>query len=85
MLKDQRFLFVFCKTMLNVMKTILNVEMFQMDDYIPVIGRNDLEQNRHKDKIIDLQRRNQISRANYWQQKEEDNYNRVQSVQDNKT
>ena len=85
MLKDQRFLFVFCKTMLNMMKTILNVEMFQMDDYIPVIGRNDLEQNRHKDKIIDLQRRNQISRANYWQQKEEDNYNRVQSVQDNKT
>ena len=85
MLKDQRFLFVFCKTMLNMMKTILNVEMFQMDDYIPVIGRNDLEQNRHKDKIIDLQRRNQISRANYWQQKEEDNYNRAQSVQDNKT
>ena len=46
-----------------------------------MIGRKDFDLNRHKDRILELERRSREVRASAWAQREDDRYKRSMYIE----
>jgi len=57
------------------------VERSELAKYSPVIGRKDFDLNRHKDRILELERRSREVRASAWAQREDDRYKRSMYIE----
>jgi len=60
------------------------VEHHNNSQYAPKLGRNDFLMNRHRDRILDLQRRNQSLRAQQWADKETKALEKSRAIEDTK-